>query len=192
MLMVYLVTLIAGGLLLAITLVLGGSADADTDAGEVDADGDADHGALDVFLGWLPVTSLRFWTFFAAFFGGVGTVLTAWDLAGPVAAGGLAVAAGYLSGLLMDRSLRYLKQADSDSSVGGADVIGAGGLVLLPVASGGGGKVRVHLKGRTIDLLAHTDDDDQLAAGQHVMVLSMRDDGHVLVTRGDKLDKVEE
>lgn len=191
MLMVYLITLIVGGVLLALTLVLGGG-DADTDAGEVDAAGDADHGPLDVFAGWLPVTSLRFWTFFSAFFGGVGTVLTAWNLSSPVVAGVVAAVAGYLSGLLMDRSLKYLRRVAHDSSVGSADVVGAGALVLLPVASGETGKVRVHLKGRTVDLLAQTDDDSQLAAGQHVMVLSMRDNGHVLVTRGDKLDKVEE
>jgi membrane protein implicated in regulation of membrane protease activity len=192
MLMVYLIALIVGGVLLATTLVLGGAVEHDADAG-----GDADHGgdassdhasALDAALAWLPVTSLRFWTFFAAFFGGVGTVLSAWNLAGPVPAAVVAIAGGWLSGLIMDRSMRYLRRADSDSSLGGKDVVGAGAEVLVPVAAGTSGKVRVRLKGRSVDLLAETEDDQALAAGQHVMVLSMRDDGHVLVTRGDKLD----
>ncbi len=189
MLMVYLIALIVGGVLLALTLVLGGAVDHDA-GGDLDhhaGGGDSDHaGSLDAVFGWLPVTSLRFWTFFAAFFGAVGTVLSAWDLAGPAPAAVVAVAAGYLSGLIMDRSMRYLKSADSNSSLGGADVVGAGAEVLLPVAAGAPGKVRVRLKGRAIDLLAVTEDEETLAAGQHAMVLSMRDDGHVVVTRGDK------
>ena len=85
--------------------------------------------------------------------------------------------------------MRYLRRADSNSSLGGGDVVGAGAEVLLPVAAGAAGKVRVRLKGRAVDLLAVTDDDEALAAGQHVMVLSMRDDGHVVVTRGDKVEQ---
>ena len=192
MLMVYLIALIIGGVMLALTLVLGGALEHDADAGgDVDHGGgaDGDHaGPLDAVFGWLPVTSLRFWTFFAAFFGGVGTVLSAWSLAGPVPAAVLAVAAGWLSGLIMDRSMKFLRRSDSDSSLGGGDVIGAGAVVLVPVASGAAGKVRVRLKGRSVDLLAHTDDDERLAAGQHVMVISMRDDGQVVVTRADKLE----
>lgn len=188
MLMVYLIALIVGGVLLALTLVLGGAADHHA-GGDLDhhaGGGDGDHaGALDAVFGWLPVTSLRFWTFFAAFFGAVGTVLSAWDLAGPAPAAVLAVVAGYLSGLIMDRSMRYLRRADSNSSLGGGDVVGAGAEVLLPVGSGAPGKVRVRLKGRAVDLLAVTEDEEPLAAGQHAMVLSMRDDGHVVVTRGD-------
>jgi membrane protein implicated in regulation of membrane protease activity len=184
MLMVYLIALIVGGVLLALTLVLGGAAEQDADTGGGDADqGDADHGgALDAVFGWLPVTSLRFWTFFAAFFGGVGTVVSAWNLAGPVAAAVCAVIAGYASGLIMDRSMRYLRRSDSDSSLGGRDLVGAGAEVLLPVTAGSAGKVRVRLKGRSVDLLARTDDEEPLAAGTHVTVLSMGDDGHVVVT----------
>lgn len=186
MLMVYLIALIVGGVLLALTLVLGGAADHDADTGGVDhdsGDADADHGsALDALFAWVPVTSLRFWTFFAAFFGGVGTVLSAWSLAGPVPAAVVAVAAGWLSGLIMDRSMRYLRRSDSDSSLGGRDVVGAGAEVLVPVSSAAPGKVRVRLKGRAVDLIAATDDEGTLAAGQHVTVLSMDDDGHVVVT----------
>jgi len=192
MLMVYLIALIVGGVLLALTLVLGGAADHHA-GGDVDhhaGSADGDHaGALDAFFGWLPVTSLRFWTFFAAFFGAVGTVLSAWDLAGPAPAVALAVTAGYLSGLIMDRSMRYLRRSDSNSSLGGGDVVGAGAVVLLPVGAGAPGKVRVRLKGRSVDLVAATEDEEPLAAGQHAMVLSMRDDGHVVVTRGDKLEE---
>ncbi|HLU64867.1 MAG TPA: hypothetical protein VKZ63_01240 [Kofleriaceae bacterium] len=194
MLMIYLIALIVGGVLLAITLILGGDgeagevdaeldADADFDA---DADGDAhsDHGGFDAFMAWLPLTSLRFWTFFGAFFGLVGTVLAAWKLAGPVPTAIMAVAAGYLSGLMMDRAIRYLRRNDTDSSLGERDVVGATGKLLVAAGPGRTGKVRVHLKGRAVDLLAET--DEVLAAGQPILILSMREDGHVVVTRGGK------
>ena len=95
MLMVYLIALIVGGVLLALTLVLGGAVDHHA-GGDLDHHaGDGGHGgSFDAVFGWLPVTSLRFWTFFAAFFGAVGTVLSAWSLAGPAPAAVLAVAAG--------------------------------------------------------------------------------------------------
>lgn len=191
MLVVYLIALIVGGVLLATTLVLGGAAEADADAGGADTDhggdADSDHaGPLDLVFGWLPVTSLRFWTFFAAFFGLVGTVLTTFAMAGTVPTVVAAVVGGYASGMIMDRAVKYLRKNERDSSVGERDLIGAGAHVLVQVKTGKTGKVRVHLKGRTVDLLAETDDDTELAAGQHAMVLSLRDDGHVLVTRGDK------
>jgi len=191
MLMVYLIALIIGGVLLALTLVLGGAAEHSADTGGADTDhggdADSDHpSALDAVFGWVPVTSLRFWTFFAAFFGGVGTVVSAWGLAGPVPAAVFAIAAGYLSGLIMDRSMRYLRRSDSDSSLAGRDLVGAGAEVLVTVASGAPGKVRVRMKGRSVDLLAETDDEAALAAGQEVTVLAMRDDGRVVVT--DKLE----
>jgi len=82
--------------------------------------------------------------------------------------------------------MRYLRRSDSDSSLAGRDLVGAGAEVLVTVASGAPGKVRVRMKGRSVDLLAETDDEAALAAGQEVTVLAMRDDGRVVVT--DKLE----
>ena len=188
MLMVYLIALIVGGVLLAVTLIFGADGEADS-GGDADGQVEAEHGGLDAFMGWFPLTSLRFWTFFGAFFGLVGTVLAGWQLAGPAATAGLAVATGYASGVIMDRAMRYLRRTDSDSSVGERDLVGASAQVLVPIAAGKTGKVRVHLKGRTLDLLAETDDESELAGSQRVLVLAMRDDGHVVVTRAGQLDE---
>src|SRR5436190_17778919 len=107
MLVVYLITLIVGGALLALSLVLGGHGDADAHGGDADAHGgdahagsaDGDHGsALDAFTGWFPITSLRFWTFFSAFFGLTGTILGAFMGTGAVPTALFAVGAGYASG----------------------------------------------------------------------------------------------
>src|SRR5690242_10331405 len=146
MLVVYLITLIVGGGLLAVTLLAGGHGDAHGHVGGdghggVDAHGDQ-AGAADALLGWMPVTSLRFWTFFAAFFGLTGTLLTTWVETAFVPALAMSIAAGYLSGLAMDRAMRVLRRTDADSSVGERDLVGAAVEVLVPVASGKTGKVR--------------------------------------------------
>ncbi len=187
MLVVYLITLIVGGGLLAVTLVFGGDGDGHGHVGGdghggVDPHGDQ-AGAADALLGWLPVTSLRFWTFFGAFFGLTGTLLTSWVGTGFVPTLAMSIGAGYLSGIAMDRAMRVLRRSDSDSTVGERDLVGAAVEVLVPVVSGKTGKVRAHLKGRTVDLMAETSDPAAIGAGQRAMVLSMRDDGHVVITR---------
>jgi membrane protein implicated in regulation of membrane protease activity len=187
MLMVYLIALIVGGVLLAGTLIFGGDGDASIDDhGGGDGHGGDHASGFDALLGWFPLTSLRFWTFFGAFFGLVGTVLAAWKIAAPVPTAILAVAGGYLSGLMMDRAVRYLRRTDSDSSLGERDLVGCSGQVVVPLAADKTGKVRLHLKGRTVDLLAETEDEAALGVGQPVLVLSMRGDGHVVVTRESK------
>jgi hypothetical protein len=187
MLVVYLITLIVGGALLTVTLVLGGDHHGHVHVGGdghggADAHGDQ-AGAADAVLGWFPLTSLRFWTFFAAFFGLAGTLLTTWVGSGRGVTIVMSIGAGYLSGLMMDRAMRILRRSDSDSTVGAGDLVGAGVKVLVAVAAGKTGKVRAHLKGRTVDLLADTSDPAEIGTGQHAMVLSMRDDGHVVITR---------
>ena len=88
MLPIYLVTLIVGGVLVLVSVFLGDSdtdadvaADIDVDAdldlaagADVDADGSLDVGLIDALQAWLPFTSMRFWTFFAAFFGLTGSL----------------------------------------------------------------------------------------------------------------------
>lgn len=178
---IYLGSMLIGGVLVALS-VLGG------DHGHNDLDGDAadggagDHGsgAADAVLGWLPLASFRFWTFFAAFFGLTGTALTMLGTASPVVVGA-AVAVGYASGLMLTRALRRL-QATTDSSLGEADLVGAGAVVLLPVGGGRTGKVRLHIKGRTVDLLAESE-EAEMAAGERVLVIGAPAGGHVVVAR---------
>ena len=189
MLVVYLITVIVGGALLSVTLLLGGDADMDAEVeADVDVDGGSDgaHG-VDALLGWLPITSLRFWTFFAAFFGLTGTILAGWSLTAPVVTAIAAVAVGYISGLMMDRAVRSLRKSETSSTVGGQDMVGATGLVLIPVGDKQTGKVRVTLGGREMDLLAEVEGEEQLAVGDTAMVLAMREDGLVVVTRSEKL-----
>lgn len=194
MMMVYLIALIVGGALVGLSLLTGADSHLDGGAGlhastgaEGSGPGGGDHpGPLDLLQGWLPLTSLRFWTFAAAFFGLTGTVLTMigrWAAA-PVAVA--AVAVGTLTGVAVTVALRRLQRDGSDSSVGERDMVGATGRVIVPVAAGRTGKVRLHLKERTVDLLAETEEPVELAEGEAAMVVVVRGDGHVVVVRENR------
>jgi membrane protein implicated in regulation of membrane protease activity len=193
MLSAYLITLIVGGVLVAISLVVGGDGDGgghdgDAHAGDADGDAHAEHGgAFDAALGWLPLGSLRFWTFFAAFFGLTGTALSLLPGTGSIVTAVAAVATGYGAGVALTRIVRRLQQTSSDSSLAAADLIGATAHVLLPVAPGRAGKVRLHLKGRAVDLLAETQEEAELPAGEKALVIAAPDQGHVVIARIDKL-----
>jgi membrane protein implicated in regulation of membrane protease activity len=178
---IYLGSMLIGGVLVALS-VLGGD-HGHHDVGGDGADGHAgDHGSgvADTVLAWLPLGSFRFWTFFAAFFGLTGTALTMLGTSSPVVVGA-AVAVGYASGLMLTRALRRL-QVTTDSSLGEADLVGASAQVLLPVGGGRTGKVRLQIKGRTVDLLAETE-EAAMAAGERVLVIAAPAGGHVVVAR---------
>ncbi len=195
MLAAYLIALIVGGVLVAISLVAGGDSDAGGHGGDLHGGGDGDAhggahvehgGALDAALGWLPLGSLRFWTFFAAFFGLTGTALSLLPGSGSIVTAVAAVAIGYGAGVALTRIVRRLQHSSSDSSLAAADLIGATAHVLLPVAPGRAGKVRLHLKDRAIDVLAETQ-EDELAAGEKALVIAAPHQGHVVIARIDKL-----
>ena len=84
LLKIYLASLAFGGVLLVASLVIGDDGDADTDfdgGADLDLDlaaehgGAPDHGDIDALGGIFgALKSIRFWTFFTAFFGLTGTV----------------------------------------------------------------------------------------------------------------------
>jgi membrane protein implicated in regulation of membrane protease activity len=191
MLSLYLIALLVGGFLLALSMFGGGhDADADVSAdADVDADADIDggHDGFDAALAWLPVASLRFWTFFAAFFGLTGLVLDLGKLTGPWLGLGLATGVGYLCGASMTAIVRRLRRERVDSSLSADDCVGETARVVLPVSSGRAGKIRLEIKGRTIELVAETDEESELAVGQSCMVYEIKD-GHAVVARAAELE----
>lgn len=176
----YVFALVLGGVLLAASMVLGGKdLDGDGDVGGdhdidhgVDHHGDAAHGDLGGLFAVLG--SMRFWTFFAAFFGLTGLVLEGLELtANPWVARGLAVGVGYLSGWGTVRLIRHLSASESGVAGHIDDYVGRSGEVLLRIAPGSLGKVRIELKGTTVDVLAVCD-DDVLEYGAHALIVEMR------------------
>jgi membrane protein implicated in regulation of membrane protease activity len=173
----------------------GGDADAQLDAdlshGDVDLDGDASvdlDGQIDTdvddpsaatsgagSLGGLLLIflSLRFWTFFLAFFGLTGIVLDGLSLAHPMVALACALLMGGGTGFTAVRVLRSLTRDSTTSSARSADYVGKTARVVIPVGEGRTGKVRVQIKGSTVALLAQGVDDELLGGEAEVLIVEM-------------------
>lgn len=177
MLQIYLGALAFGGTLLIASMVLGGK---DTDHDSGDGDHEA-HGATEAFA-WLPVASLRFWTFLLAF-GGIAGALLTWSGAGEPIAGLAALGVGWASGLGMVAAMRGLKKGSVGSELALKELSGESAQVTVTVTKDQIGKVRLSAKGRVVDLIAETDDPEPLAAGSAVMIVGEGEAGRVQVTR---------
>ncbi len=173
---VYLFGLIVGGVLLGSSLLLGGH-------GEAGADGDADgEGGLDKSIGvegggadfllW-RFKSIRFWTFFLAFFGLTGVLLEGLGLV-PSAFLTLAAALGMggLAGFGATEAIRRLSADTSGLAADSDDYVGKSVRVIVPVKEGGTGKVRLQLKGSTVDVLAEGVEGD-FAAQEEAIIVEM-------------------
>jgi membrane protein implicated in regulation of membrane protease activity len=184
MVALYVVSLIVGGGLLLLSLLVGG------EAGEVDG---VDSGGLEGTASGegspgsaLPLASMFFWTFFLAFFGLTGVLLSTLARgAGTLLTVLLAVGMGTGAGLIAYQVLRRLGRAEVDSCVRPTDLVGRLGRVVVPVGREQPGKVRVELKGRTVELLAYGDETVPLAPSQRVYVHDVLKDGSVRVVSAE-------
>ena len=190
MLQIFLIALIVGAGLLLFSLFASGDGGGKPEIdGHADLDAHADHdhdGGLDGALAWLPLASLRFWTFFMAFFGATGTALTfierdidAWVLLA------IAVAMGYVCGAAAVSVFRYMRRSETSSNLAVDDYIGETALVRVSVARGKTGKVRLEIKGRTLELLAETEEETPFAVKERAMIYAMTEQGHVILTRAN-------
>jgi membrane protein implicated in regulation of membrane protease activity len=180
MLPVYIVCLVAGGIVLAASMLGGhdGQGDVGHD-GDGGSDGGHDSDSHHEWLGRLPFLSLRFWTWAATFFGLVGLVLSltgtsakmalVWAVSTGAAAGW---GASYLFSRLTKTVVGVLPEASSH--------IGCEGRLLLPLAPGELSKVRLRVGGTDVDLVAESDGREALPAGAPVWVVGLRGT-HVVV-----------
>ena len=180
MIELYIATAILGGGLVALSAFTGGDADVDAD---VDADG-GDAGT-DVDGTWVPILSMRFWTFTLAFFGLSGMML--YWLTGLAVTGQLAVAApfGLLSGLGASWTLRRLQLSEISSSAQERDLLGVEARVLFPISSTSPGKIVYRVREREAEILALTDDDAPLEPGETAVIIGF-EDGKARVVRPDR------
>lgn len=183
MLFFYLAAAGLGVSLILVSLLLGGAdADADLDVDvdadldlDVDADLDADG---DVHAGgvgnWLPVGSLRFWTFLVAAFGLTGTGLTVggapWGLVLVVA-----LTIGIGTGWSAAAFFRYLLNERVSGEVALDHLTGREARVVLEVRPDRRGRVLVQTHAGTMELSATTGDDRAIARGDSVLITSVRD-----------------
>ncbi|GAB4200932.1 MAG: hypothetical protein OHK0013_12440 [Sandaracinaceae bacterium] len=191
MIYVYIFALIVGGLLLGASLLLGAHADHDAtgdapaaeapaapdaaaDAGGHDGAASAGGGpqGVESFLVWF--VSVRFWTFFLAFFGLTGVLLDGFGIVeNAFVAGVLAVGMGLFAGLFATWIVRLMTAESSNSAVMASDYIGKSGRLLVGFGPGAVGKVRVEVKGSTVDLLCVAMDDGTYEAKDEVLIVEM-------------------
>lgn len=185
MLTVYLAALAIGGVLVGMSLLSGGEGD-----GDLHVDGDAEfefeheleleHAGLAIDA-WLPLTSMRFWTFFLAFGGLTGTLLSLLTSASVPFVAALAGGFGLVAGIAVTRVIRALRKKEVTGHVEEAEFIGKTGKLLLPVSKESVGRVRIRVKGRDVDLTARTDEGRPFAEKEEVIVYDVQN-GTALVT----------
>jgi len=184
MVLLYVMSLIVGGGLLVLSLVAGGEVGAadGVDGGGLEGteSGEGSSGSA------LPLASMFFWTFFLAFFGLTGVLLSFLAPgAGTLLTVLFAVGMGVGAALIASRVLRGLGRSEVDSSVRPTDLVGRLGRVVVPVGREQPGKIRVELKGRTVELLAYGDETVPLAPSQRVYVHDVLKDGSVRVVSAE-------
>jgi membrane-bound ClpP family serine protease len=68
------------------------------------------------------------------------------------------------------------------------DYIGVLGRTLVPVRPSQPGKVRVSIKGDTLDLIALSEGDKEIASGEEIVVVGLEGDRVRVAPKGDYLD----
>jgi hypothetical protein len=123
---------------------------------------------------------MRFWTFFAAFFGLTGIVLDGLDLAVPGVALGIAIGVGFLTGWTAVTLIKRLSANDTGVAAGVDDYVGKSGELLIAAGPTQLGKIRIELKGTTVDVLANCE-EQTLARGEQALIVEMRGSKAVVV-----------
>lgn len=175
----YLVAMIIGGGFVVVSAFAGGGGhDADGDHEiEVDPEGQA-HPSSDTDLDtqrgarFRPLSSFKFWTFFAAFFGLTGFIFTKLSVA-PIITLPTAIVMGAIFGLMVSGSLHRLSHRQTSSHVGIDRVVGNEGEVLVAVRGAVPGKVRILVGGRAVDYLAVSDVDERMEPGARVLIVAV-------------------
>lgn len=179
MLTLYLVCLVLGGLLIAVSIFGGGDADVDVDVdtdidvegGEVDAEGGEGLAAAARFL------SMRNLVFFLAFFGLTGTLLTLLQ-AGHLATLVASLVLGAAAACAVHRLMGYLRGTQSGALPSSSALAGSEARVVVGVNPARPGKVDVVVGDRTYQFLARIHEGakvDHAEVGDTVVVVRIQD-----------------
>lgn len=135
---------------------------------------------------WTIFFSLRFWTFFAAFFGVTGILLTAGTPLGQVPTLALALAAGAIAGGSVGLTMRLLQRNEVNTNVSERDFVGQDAEVMVAMRPGQTGRIRLEAKGEMLDVLAVADDGTrEILAGTKVVVVGYEDDRARVISRDE-------
>ena len=196
---VYLISMIVGGFFVLLSIFGGGESDSDIDAdhdfdfdadhdfdfdADHDIDFDADHD-FDVHAdigsgpGFVDLFSVRALFLFAAFFGLTGTLLT-WLDAGEIWTLAASILTGLVIGLGGNWVIKSIGYRTVSSELTGREIRGSTAKVLVPFEGDEKGKITLVSKGKRLQLLARSFDDESAVSfepGEEVVVVRM--DGSV-------------
>ncbi len=190
MLTAYIFSVVVGGGILALSLF------GDFFDSEVDADAGVDLGAdADAAVDGTEIArllSLRALVYVLFGFGGAGLVLhLIWGGAQPVLTAAIAAGMGLGSGALVTTVFGYLKRTEAGAIQGEAALVGLRGEVVMAIAAGDTGEVRIRSGERQYRMRARSDDleggEDALEAGRVVMVVDVKDGVAYVAPVGMKL-----
>lgn len=122
---------------------------------------------------WIPFLSMRFWTFFFAFFGICGLLLGWATNVGELTRGLSAGASGLVAGLFVSYMMRYLRRTQVHSGTSLAQLVGCEAKVLLPISAASPGKIRIERNGEMIDVVASCDEAEPIPIGADVLIISI-------------------
>ena len=182
---IYLVSLIAGGIFVLLS-IFGGDTDTDIDADvdfdadfDADLDVDMDTGDLDADAGigagpgFVDLLSLRTVVLFATFFGLTGTLFSWTNYPEPNTAI-IATVLGLLIGFGGNYIIKKVAYQQVSSDVTTDDMKGLTGKVLIPFSGGERGKISLVVKGNEVRLLARSLDEtstEEFLPGEEVVVV---------------------
>lgn len=171
--LVYLIALVLGGGVLLLQIIGGAKGDLDHGLGSHGPDGhvhDLQHGGPEP-----GVISTRALVYALFTFGFVGAALHILGLTSPGLAGAVAVVAGVAAGLGVGYVFAQIGHPGASGAATYEEARGHRARVLLACAPDRPGKIRLQLKGQTVDLRA-TSESGTLPEGTEVVVIDVRDD----------------
>jgi membrane protein implicated in regulation of membrane protease activity len=131
----------------------------------------------------LALLSVRVWTYVLAFGGATGLLLRLLTHEGETTSAVAAAVAGIGAAAMARVVIGRASRAGASGTVRSADLVGRSAAVLVPFGGAATGKVRVHVAGADVDVLATTEDSEPLGRNDEVLIVEVREGGAALVTR---------
>lgn len=122
---------------------------------------------------WLPFFTLRFWTGMAAGFGLYGTLATFLKVSAEPLTLIVSLLAGAVVGTGSALLYRTLQLQQKDSTTKAEDLLGVEGRLLVGAKGHDLGKVRLSVRGELIDMLAVSQNGQDILEGEEVIVVGI-------------------